>query len=191
MRDRSGGLSLLLLTADAEETARLRRLLPESIGSVRLARSAQEALPILEKGETELVIMAEPIPGDMDKTLLPTLLAEERMCLLLLTETAAPRPALTEAGVLVLPRSAPEAMLTQAVALLAATRQKLRKLESKAQRLEARVEDLRIINRAKLLLVQQLKMTETEAHRYIEKQAMDTCRKRRTIAESIIRTYEA
>ena len=54
-----------------------------------------------------------------------------------------------------------------------------------AQSAERRVtdmEDLKIINRAKLLLVQQLKMTEAEAHRYIEKQAMDTCRKRRVIA---------
>ena len=62
-----------------------------------------------------------------------------------------------------------------------------------AQSAERRVtdmEDLKIINRAKLLLVQQLKMTEAEAHRYIEKQAMDTCRKRRAIAENIIRAYE-
>ena len=33
-------------------------------------------------------------------------------------------------------------------------------------------------------------MTETEAHKDIEKQAMDTSMRRRTIAENIIRTYE-
>ena len=56
--------------------------------------------------------------------------------------------------------------------------------------LEAKVADIRIINRAKLLLVQHLQMTETEAHKYIEKQAMNTSMPRRTIAENIIRTYE-
>ena len=58
------------------------------------------------------------------------------------------------------------------------------------EKLEAKVADIRIINRAKLLLVQHLQMTETEAHKYIEKQAMDTSMRRRTIAEKIIRTYE-
>ena len=32
-------------------------------------------------------------------------------------------------------------------------------------------------------------MSEEEAHRYIEKQAMDRCTTRREIAESILRTY--
>ena len=40
------------------------------------------------------------------------------------------------------------------------------------------------------ILIERLKMSEAEAHRYIEKQAMDTCTKRRIIAEKIIRTYE-
>ncbi|MBS7337493.1 MAG: ANTAR domain-containing protein [Thermoguttaceae bacterium] len=47
---------------------------------------------------------------------------------------------------------------------------------------------MRIVNHAKLLLIEQLKMTEAEAHRYIEKQAMDRCVTRRVIAEGIIAT---
>ena len=45
------------------------------------------------------------------------------------------------------------------------------------------------MNRAKWLLIEQLKMTETEAHRHIEKQAMDRCTTRREIALGIIKTY--
>ena len=33
-------------------------------------------------------------------------------------------------------------------------------------------------------------MTEPDAHRYIEKTAMDTCKPKREIAESIIKTYK-
>ena len=50
--------------------------------------------------------------------------------------------------------------------------------------------DIRIINRAKLLLVQHLQMTETEAHKYIEKQAMDRCVTKRAVAEQILSTYK-
>lgn len=42
---------------------------------------------------------------------------------------------------------------------------------------------------AKWLLISQLSMSEPEAHRYIEKQAMDRCVTRQTIAEEIIKTY--
>ena len=40
---------------------------------------------------------------------------------------------------------------------------------------------------AKSILIDQLKMSETQAHKYIEKQAMDGCVKREEIAENIIR----
>ena len=52
------------------------------------------------------------------------------------------------------------------------------------------MEEIRIVNRAKLLLIEQLKMTEKEAHRYIEKHAMDRCVTRRDIAEKIISIYK-
>ena len=55
---------------------------------------------------------------------------------------------------------------------------------------EEKMEEIRIINRAKWLLIEQLKMTENEAHRYIEKQAMDRCVTRRTVAENILSTYK-
>ena len=45
------------------------------------------------------------------------------------------------------------------------------------------------VNRAKWLLIEQLKMTEAEAHRHIEKQAVDRCTTRREIALGIIKTY--
>ncbi|HBK03882.1 MAG TPA: antitermination regulator, partial [Clostridiales bacterium] len=38
-------------------------------------------------------------------------------------------------------------------------------------------------------LIEQLKMTEAEAHRHIEKQAMDRCSSKKDIALAIIHTY--
>ena len=56
--------------------------------------------------------------------------------------------------------------------------------------IEEKMEEIRLVNRAKWLLIECLSMTEADAHRYIEKTAMDTGSKRREVAESIIRTYE-
>ena len=52
------------------------------------------------------------------------------------------------------------------------------------------MEDIRVVNKAKWFLIEQLKMTEQEAHRYIEKQAMDRCVTKRVIAENILPTYK-
>ena len=63
-------------------------------------------------------------------------------------------------------------------------------MEQKTASVEEKMEEIRIINRAKWLLIEQLKMTENQAHRYIEKQAMDRCVTRRAIAENILSTYK-
>ena len=50
--------------------------------------------------------------------------------------------------------------------------------------------DIKIINRAKWALINSLNMSEDEAHRYIEKQAMDKCISKRNIADEILKTYK-
>ncbi|MEE1066429.1 MAG: ANTAR domain-containing protein, partial [Acutalibacteraceae bacterium] len=79
--------------------------------------------------------------------------------------------------------------IAQALSWLSSARERLRRLEKKTLSVEERMEEIRIVNRAKILLVSELYMTEPEAHRYIEKQAMDRCVSKREVAESIIRTY--
>ena len=53
-----------------------------------------------------------------------------------------------------------------------------------------KIEDMGIVDRAKCVLIQVLKMTEPQAHRYIEKQAMNMRVTRRQVAEELLKTYE-
>jgi response regulator NasT len=69
----------------------------------------------------------------------------------------------------------------------------LRALEDSKARiaeLENKIDDIRVIDRAKLVLVSNLKMTEPQAHKHIERQAMDRRISRREVALGILRTYE-
>ena len=93
-------------------------------------------------------------------------------------------------GVLTISKPTSPSMIMQSVQMLCSTRERLRIMEKKNASVEEKIEEIRIINRAKCLLIEQLKMTESEAHRYIEKQAMDRCVTRRTMAENIILTYK-
>lgn len=72
---------------------------------------------------------------------------------------------------------------------MCATRERLRKLEVKTSSIEDKMKEIPLVNRAKWILIDELKMTEADAHRYIEKQAMDNCITRREVSENIIKTY--
>lgn len=50
------------------------------------------------------------------------------------------------------------------------------------------MDEIRLVNRAKLLLMQNKNMTEQEAHRYIEKEAMDTGAKKTAVSSLIVST---
>lgn len=184
----------LLVSSSEAQTQRISALLTRArIVPFDHAGSARQALEQFDAGGIDGVLIAEPIAGSSGRELALQLKKRHCMAVLLL---AAPEHAdaaatlLEQSGVLVLPIDAPESLIVQTIRLLAAVRIQLEQMQHKTEKLEAKVADIRIINRAKLLLVQHLQMTETEAHKYIEKQAMDTSMRRRTIAENIIRTYE-
>ena len=71
-------------------------------------------------------------------------------------------------------------------------RAKKAELLAKAEGLagEGKLEELRVVSRAKCLLVEYLHIGEREAHRYIEKQAMDLRVTKKVIAEDILKTYD-
>jgi response regulator NasT len=70
-----------------------------------------------------------------------------------------------------------------------AVQYKVQVLSSQTTKLKVKMEEIKQVNRAKMLLMQNMSMTEPEAHRYIEKEAMDSGLKKTAVAEKIIRTY--
>ena len=50
--------------------------------------------------------------------------------------------------------------------------------------------EILLINRAKWQLIADTGMTEEQAHRYIEKQAMDRCITRRRVAQELLNEYQ-
>lgn len=105
-----------------------------------------------------------------------------------------------DSGAVYLPLPVSPAVLLQTISLAVGMNSRLRALEEENERLHALEEenerlkqalnDFKLIDRAKCALVQYLGMTEKDAHRFIEKQAMDRRQMRREIALDILKTYE-
>lgn len=70
------------------------------------------------------------------------------------------------------------------------SRKKYLGLQSENERLKVKISEIRLIDRAKCILIEYLNMSEPQAHRYIEKQAMDLRVTKKEIAENILKTYE-
>ena len=94
-------------------------------------------------------------------------------------------------GVFVLPKQINRSLFYQSVKLITDSCKRLNGLRRQTVQLENKIEEMRLIDRAKCTLMQYLSMTEPQAHRYIEKQAMDMRLTKRAIAESILNTYES
>ena len=67
----------------------------------------------------------------------------------------------------------------------------MRALKQKNEELTSKLEDVKYISRAKIVLMRSLGYTEEQSHRYIEKKAMDLRVSRRKVAMDILKTYEA
>lgn len=93
-------------------------------------------------------------------------------------------------GVIVISKPVNVRLFKNLVEFSIAYRQRLTESVVEAEKLKNELEEVKVVNRAKLLLMQCLSMSETQAHRYIEKQAMNRRTSKLKIAKQVIRTYQ-
>ncbi len=186
--------SVLIVSSSQKVNKFLSELLPpDRFSPILTVPTAGEARRLLVDRDIDIVVINAPLPDDFGLEF--AIEASESLnCGVLIFVKAELQDNVSEKvegyGILTLSKPVSRQLIYQSMNLLVASRQKIKALEEKTSTLQSKMEEIRIINRAKLLLIEHLKMSEPEAHRYIEKTAMDACVKRRKIAEDIIRTYE-
>ena len=79
--------------------------------------------------------------------------------------------------------------LTGAMRSLCTVRERIRAMQKKQATVEERMEELRLINKAKWLLIRNRGCSEEEAHHSILSRAMEQRRSKTDIAQEIIRSF--
>lgn len=97
---------------------------------------------------------------------------------------------LVEQGVLVVSKPINKQLFHRSLQFAECFKMRILRFSQENDSLKHMVEDIKIINRAKLLLITCLNMTEIQAHRYLEKQAMDLRISKLKVAKQVIQTYE-
>lgn len=157
------------------------------------APAAEEARKLFESQAFDLCIINTPLLDEFGENLARDIASQEVCEVILLIkeeqfESVAERVEAYGAFCVAKPVNRQVLMTTLKLANTAHT--KILRIYTENKRLLKKIEDIKIIDRAKCLLISYLSMSEKEAHRYIEKQAMDMRQSRRIVAESVIKTYE-
>ena len=185
--------SVLVISAKEKFNASLQSLLPESkYAPVQMVSSVSLAKRVLRERSFDCVFINTPLPDDFGTRFAIEISGNKGTVILLLVRNEVYEEVcdkVTEYGILTLPKPASKQMVAHTLNFMAGIRERLRKLEKKSLSMEEKMKEIRLVNRAKWVLIDELKMSEADAHRYIEKQAMDRCVSRREIAEEIISTY--
>ena len=183
---------LLVSASEKMNTAILPMLPATDYWPVHIAGSVSEAQRKLLECAYDLVLINAPLPDDLGMRLAISICGSSNAGVLLLVRSELYNDVYTKVvphGVLTLSKPTSVQMIAQSLRMLCATRERLRQMEEKQTSVEKKIEEIRSVNRAKWLLIECLSMTEADAHRYIEKQAMDQRISKRQAAENVIKTY--
>lgn len=156
------------------------------------ATDAGQVRRMMLDAPTDLVIINTPLPDEFGVELALDL-AEGTTGVLLLVKSEVYDQVcdkVEDSGVFTIGKPMTRQSFYSAVKLLTAMTARLTRMEKQNRTLQEKMADIRVVNRAKWLLIQRHRMTEEDAHYFIEKQAMDTRLSRREVAENIIRTYD-
>ena len=160
---------------------------------ISFASSITDAKRMSMENPFDFIIINSPLPDELGaKFAIDVSAGKETVCLLLcradLFEEI--KAKVTPHGVFTLSKPINATSIAQSLAFLAPARERLRKLEKKSLSLEEKMEEIRLVNKAKWLLIDHEQLSEPDAHRMIEKQAMDKCVLKGEIAKTIIKKYE-
>ena len=165
--------------------------------------SGAEARRRMSESDFELIVVNAPLPDEFGHELCITAVEQTDAGVVFLVKAAQAEQLLAplnEQGVLLLSKPFTTPLFLQAMHMAAAGNHRLQRLRQVVQQLvpigagqhnvqQDKIGQLRLISRAKCCLVEHAHMTEAEAHRYLEKQAMDTRRDRAEVAQEVLEEY--
>lgn len=184
--------SVLLVSSSEAFNQKLQTILPSNeFNNIVIANSVSQAKRILLERDFDIVIINSPLPDefgtefaiDLSSGSMTGILqfVKNELCDEIYDKT-------NQYGVLVVEKPISLKSAYQSIRLICATKEKMSRLKtSSTLNLKDKLKEIKIVDTAKLMLIEHKKMTEAEAHRFIEKRAMDFRKSKLECAEDIIK----
>ncbi len=182
--------SVLVVSGKKQNIALLSAMLDSSVyRPVDSALSAGEAKRKMLTNTYDILIIDPPLPDEFgsDFAVDATALSHTGVMITVRSDLFELTCAKVEnAGVLTVSKPVPPKEFQIALKLITATSARLLNEEKKSHKLQEKLEELKLVSRAKFILIEKHRMTEAEAHRFIEKEAMNSRRSKAAVASEII-----
>jgi len=184
----------LIISSTEKDTSFFTEILnAASINKISVLQSCSEARRFLGERDIDLVIVNAPLSDESGESFAQYIASKgaSQVILAVRNEFFDAISAVCENdGILTISKPVNTTVLWSVLALAKSTQSKIKRIQAENTQIKQKIEDIRIIDRAKWILISYMNMNEKEAHRFIEKQAMDLRATRRTVAERILKTYE-
>lgn len=157
------------------------------------AASASEARRKFDYTEYDLTIINAPLPDELGCELALDIAEKSLSAILFLVKAdllEQIQEKLAVTGAFVVGKPINKQVLLQSIPFVLNSKQIIATLREQNKALKKKMDDVKVIERAKYCLIKQLGFDEKQAHRYIQKQAMDLRVSQRTLADNILKTYE-
>ena len=184
---------VLVVSAGQDSYAVIRKIIEGICEQVLYAASITDARRVLADGTIGLVIINTPLPDEFGIESARDFADGRDIAVLLLVKAELYHQVTYKvrgSGVFVLSRPLKGQLLLEAVGIMDAMRLKIFMLNEQNQKLRRRLDDMGLITRAKCLMIEKQHMTEEEAHRWLEQEAMNHSLTKREIAQNVIRELE-
>ena len=187
--------SVLIVSSGNKSAEFISGLLHAFINSkASVANTCGQARRMIAEKDYDLVIINAPLADETGESLSREIALKNtsQVILLVKSEFFNEMAVVCEpSGILLVTKPLKSAMFNQAVSFAKSAFAGIKRIQQENRKLKQKMDEMKLVSRAKLVLVTYLNMGEQDAHRYIEKQAMDARISRREVAEGIIKTYES
>ena len=183
--------SMLIVSSSNTLNSALKSLFDERTYSpIHIVSSISAAKLAMNEREYDFLIINSPLHDEQGINYAIDLCSKSDVIVLLMVSSEIHDEIYSKVapyGVYTLPKPTSRAILERALAWMISSRERIRRYENKNLSIEHKMEEIRLVNRAKWALISHYNMSEPDAHRYIEKLAMDRCVTRKEIADEIIK----
>ena len=168
-----------------------------------LKKSGYERIVVCERAGTarqkagstpfDLVVVNAPLLSDSAEDVAKDLAERNESQILLMVKNeylSESRKYMEKHGIITVGKPVRTDELRSALSFAAAAQQRIAMVQKENQKLQRKLNELKIITRAKILLMQNEGLSEEEAHKKIERFAMEDRVTRLSVAKEIINRYE-
>lgn len=185
---------ILIVTNSEKNKEAIENILKDLNGNnITSANNSNEASRKLIENSFDIIIINTPLKDEFGSNLAINAIKSNLCGVILIVKNEMLDEIsqnLEEYGIFVIGKPISKIMFLQTIKLIKASQNRILNLKNENDVLKNKIQEIKIVDRAKCILIQHLNMSESQAHRYIEKQSMDKRISKKELAQTILKEYE-